>query len=147
MNPPNTLESVQPCSGQYSLKKDLRLNAWFAVATGTYLVTIFLLRHHPDWSVSLRVAVTLAPLIPGFLYVRSCLRFVKGMDELQRRIQLEAWLFAAMGTVLVGTVLSALSNNGVDLGSFKHGLDMGRALALLFVLWLVGSGLANRRYK
>jgi hypothetical protein len=31
MNPPNLIESYVPCSGRYSLKKDLRLNAWLAV--------------------------------------------------------------------------------------------------------------------
>ncbi len=147
MNSPNTLESVQPCSGQYSLKKDLRLNAWFAVAALVYCVALWLLKHHPDWTPLTRALVTLSPMLPGALYVRVCLRFVRGMDELQRRIQLEAWLFAALSTLVIGTVINTLAANGVPLGELSHGLSLWGTFILTFALWLVGTALANCRYK
>jgi hypothetical protein len=77
----------------------------------------------------------------------SCLRFVRGMDELERRIQLEAWLFAALGSLIVGSIINTLNTNGVPLGSVKHGMNIGGTFALTFALWLVGSAVANRRYK
>jgi len=49
-----------------------------------------------------RGLVAVAPLIPGLLYVRSWLRFIRGLDELQRRIQLEAFPVAALGQLLSG---------------------------------------------
>ncbi|HUG09986.1 MAG TPA: hypothetical protein VMM36_03185 [Opitutaceae bacterium] len=147
MDKPNLAESVQPCSGQYSFKKDLRLNAWFFVAAVVYLGMLFLLKQHPEWSRITRGLLTLTPLIPGMLYLRSCLRFVRGMDELQRRIQMEAWLFAALGALIIGTVINTLNAEGVPLGGLKHGLSIGGAFTLTFVLWVIASVVANRRYK
>ncbi len=148
MNKPNLIESVlQPCSEHYSFKKDLRLNAWMMVATAVYVAILALLKQHPEWSPLTRGLLTLTPMIPGVLYVRTCLRFIRGMDELQRRIQMEAWLFAALATVIIGTVINNLNAQGVELGLLKHGLSLLDAFALTFVLWLVGTARANRRYK
>jgi len=146
-NPPNTLESVQPCSGLYSIRKDIKRNIWLAVAAAIYLINLMLAKRHPEWSVAIRATFALAPLIPGLLYIRSCTRFVSGLDELQRRIQLEAWLFAVMGTALIGIAVSTLNASGVHMGELEHGLGMGRAFIVTFVLWLVGSAIANCRYK
>ena len=143
----NTIESVQPCSGQYSLKKDLRLNAWFAVAAAFYLTNLLFLKRHPEWSPLTRGLLALTPVIPGLLYVRTCLRFIRGMDELQRRIQTEAWLFAALGTLIIGAILNTLNASGVFLGELKHGLSLWGTFVLTFALWLVGTAVANRRYR
>ena len=144
MDKPNTLD---PCSSNYSLKKDLRLNSWFMVATAAYLASLYLLKHHPDWSPITRALLSLAPLLPGLLYVRSWLRFIRGMDELQRRIQMEAWLFAALGSLVVVTVLSTLDANGIPMGYLQHGLSVAGTFSLTFVLWLAGTGIANCRYR
>ena len=48
MEKPNMMESVQPCSGEYSLKKDLRLNIWLGVAVAVYLASLVVLRTHPE---------------------------------------------------------------------------------------------------
>lgn len=147
MDKPNLIESVTPCSGQYSFKQDLRLNVWLGVAAVVYGLSLFLLKRNPEWSALARGTVSLAPLIPGMLYLRDCLRFIRGLDELQRRIQFEAWLFAFMGTVLVMTVISVLHANGVSMTQLEHGLSLWGTGMLIFVLWLVGMGLANRRYQ
>ncbi len=147
MDKPNLIESVQPLSGHYSLKKDLRLNAWFMVAAATCLVIDVLLKRHPEWSPLSRALLTLTPLLPGVLYVRDCLRFIRGMDELQRRIQMEAWLFAALGSLIIGTIINTLNANGVHWGAPEHGLSLWGTFALTFALWLVGSAIANCRYK
>jgi len=86
-------------------------------------------------------------MLPGLLYVRACLGFVRGMDELQRRIQLEAWLFAFLGALVISAGLNTLNANGVALGGLSHGLDLGQTVLVTFVLWWVGLGLANRCYK
>ena len=147
MNKPNTMESVEPHSGSYSWKQDLRLNAWLAVAAVVYMVGLFLLKHNPAWSPLTRGLVTLTPLLPALLYVRSWMRFVGGLDELQRRIQTEAFLFAALGTVVVGVMVNALNASGVTVIDLTHGLDLGGVFFSMFTLWLVGTGLANARYK
>ena len=146
-NPPNTLESLQPCSGLYSLRKDLKLNFWFFVATVTWVANLALAKSHPEWGPSTRAACALSPLVPGLLYLRSCMRFVGGLDELQRRVQLEAWLFAAIGTLLIGTAVNTLGSSGVRMGELEHGMGVGSAAILTFALWLVGCAVANRHYK
>ena len=147
MNKPNTMESVEPHSGSYSWKQDLRLNAWLAVAAVAYMAVLFLLKHNATWSPLMRGLLTLTPLLPALLYVRSWMRFVRGLDELQRRIQTEAFLFAALGTVVVGVIVNALNASGVTVVLLDRGLDLGGVFFSMFTLWLVGTGLANARYK
>jgi hypothetical protein len=147
MNKPNTIESVLPLSGEYSCKKDMHLSAWLFVATATYVAVLLLLKYHPEWSPLTRGLLTLAPMIPGALYVRSCLRFIRGMDEMQRQIQLDAWLFASLWTLVITTVINTLAANGVALGYFEHGLSLWAVFSLAFVLWLVGTAIARRRYQ
>jgi len=147
MDKPNVIESVQPCSGQYSLKSDLQLNRWFFVASVVWVADLALLKRHPEWSPQLKGILALVPLIPGLLYVRTCVRFIRGLDELQRGVQLEAFLFAAIGTVIVGAAVSTLNSYGVQLGEMSHGLGMGATVMVMFTLWLVGGAIANRRFK
>ena len=147
MENPNVIESVTPHSGHYSFKKDLRLNAWLAVTAVTYIAALAVVRRNPEWSSLGRGLVALVPLVPSLLYVRSWWRFVRSMDELQRRIQIEAFLFAALGTVLVGTVLNTLSAEGVSFGMLTHGMGLGGVFMVMFPLWLVGGAIANCRYK
>lgn len=147
MNKLNTLESVTPHSGQYSFRKDVRLNVWFVVTAATYLVTKSVISNHPDWDSWSKVLMALTPLLPGCLYARTCMRFIRGLDELQRRIQLEVLLFAMTGTLVVSWIISALNANGVQVRRFLHGLEMGGAFVVLFGFWIVGNFVVNRRYK
>ncbi len=146
MGNPDVFESLVPGSGQYSCKRDLRLNAWLLVASVAYLAQMFLLRRHPEWSPLTRGLVALGPLIPALLYIRAWVRFIRGMDELQRRVQMEAQVFAAWGTLLVGIVITTLNQHGV-LHFLPHGLGFGGVMVSVFSFWLVGVVVANRRYK
>jgi len=71
----------------------------------------------------------------------------KEMDELQRRIQLEAWAFALGGTVLVGTTMNILNANGIGFENYPHGLEMGGAYLSVFFFWCVGVAQATARYQ
>ncbi len=146
MAKPNLIESVTPCTGEYSLRRDLRLNAWLLVATVVYLAERALLNRRPEWTPLVRALVSLAPLLPALLYIRSWVRFIRGLDELQRRVQVEAHLFAAWGTIIAGIVLEALNQQGA-IGLLPHGLGFGGVMVILFPLWLVGVAIANCRYK
>ncbi|MBW7894717.1 MAG: hypothetical protein H3C27_06345 [Opitutaceae bacterium] len=75
---------------QRSFRKEFKFNVWLAVATVTYLITLYLVRENPDWAPGVKVAVTLLPILPGLLYLRNGLKLLRRMDELQRRIQFEA---------------------------------------------------------
>lgn|SRR5690606_31740949 len=146
MRSPNTFESIAPCSGSYSFRRDLRLNAWLLVATVVYLVQRYVLHLHPDWAPLPRALIGLTPLVPALFYLRDWVRFIRGMDELQRRIQREAHIFAAWGTLLLGIVLTTLHQHGlVDI--LPHGLGFGGVLVSVMCLWLIGVAIANCRYK
>ena len=69
------------------------------------------------------------------------------MDELQRRIQLEAWLFAAFGTVIVSTVINVFNAQGLVARWAAHGLGVGGTYLTMFLLWSVGVVIANLRYR
>lgn len=147
MKKPNTVESMTPCSGQYSFKQDMKLSAWLIVACGVYLVGLFVLKHYPDLGSGWKAAVTLAPLIPALLCLRTWVCFIRGLDELQRRMQLEVWLSAALTTVVVGATLSSLSSVGIRWSERLSGLGIGEALGLMFVFWIIGSIRTNRRFQ
>ena len=143
MPKPNTIDSITPMSGAYSCAADFRLNTWLAVATGLWLAGRFVMRFSPDLATAAKAAVLLAPLLPGLLYARSWCRFVAGMDEMQRRIQLEVFLLVSFGTLFVSIVLNTLRESGVPVGS----LSIGSGFMIMLGIWTVGSYIANRRLK
>ena len=140
-------ESVMPCSGQYLWKRDLRLNGWLLAAVGFYLAQLFLLKRFPEWPPVGRGLIALSPLAPGLLYARDWLRFVRQLDELQRRIQTEAFLTSTLATLVLVIVVITLGAQGVELGAFRQIASLGGVWISLFVFWLVGLGIASRRYQ
>jgi hypothetical protein len=140
-------EAVRP-GRHYSFRADMRLNAWAFVALLVAFATRWLLQNHHDWGAGLRSILALSPLVPSALYVRSIVRWIGGMDELQRRIQLEASLFATTGTVFLATALSLLGSGGVLASTrLQHGLGWEGTFAAIVVFYIMGSALFNRRYR
>jgi hypothetical protein len=127
--------------------RSFELNAWLAVTTATYGLTLLLVRHHPDWSPEWQITLTLAPILPGLMYLRNGLQLLRSLDELQRRIQLEGWLFAALGTVLVGATLNVVNAHGLGGHWLPYGLGVGGTFMTMFVLWCVGITIAHNRYR
>ena len=148
MSEPILPESVQP-GKHYSFRADLKLNTWAFVALLVSAIARWLLRHHPEWGALLQSAVALSPLIPSLFYVRSIVRWIGGMDELQRRIQLEAALFATIGTVLITTAIGLLEGNGLlfSSGRLQHGLGWEGTFAVIIFLYVLGNIVVNRRYR
>ena len=135
------------CTAREKILRSLELNAWLAVTTVTYVVMLLLVRHHPDWSPGWRSTLSLAPILPGLLYLRKGLQQLREMDELQRRIQLEGWLFAALGTVIVTTIINVFNAQGLVGMWPAHGLEVGGTYLTTFILWSVGVTIANLRFR
>ena len=96
----------------------------------------------------LRASFLLLPVLPALGYIRAWVGVVRGMDELQRGIQLEAFLFAALGTVVVSMIIATLNAAGLDLGTpLRSGLGIGGTFFVMYPLWLVGTAIANCRYQ
>ena len=133
--------------GRGSIQQMMKANLWLAVTSALYVVMFWLVKHHPEWSPGWRVAATLTPLLPGVFYLLSLLQSFRAMDELQRRIQLEAWVFALAGTVVVIAVLNVLNANGIGPADYPHGLQIGGIYMTMFLFWSVGVTASNLRYR
>jgi hypothetical protein len=120
---------------------------WLAGATLTYLISLWLLKHHADWPPGARVAVTLAPLLPGILYLRTLLKSFWQMDELQRRIQVEALGFALVGTVVVMTATNIFTAEGIRLVNYPRGFGIGAVYMTMFIFWSIGVSISSFRYR
>lgn len=98
-----------------------------------------LIQAHPTapW----RIPVVLVPVVPIGLALWALLRFVARMDELQRRIQFEALVVAAGGTVVLTFAYGTLQNVGLP------PLNLMFITPLLVVLWSLGLALASWRYR
>lgn len=137
-------EWVQP-GRHYSFRAEMKLNAWAFVAAALAMISRAMVNHHLDWSVAWRIVVVLSPLLPSLLYVRSISYWIRGMDELQRRIQLEACLFATVGTIFFVTAFDLLGAQGIQFP--QRGLGWEGTFACVVFLYFLGSIIVNRRYK
>jgi hypothetical protein len=116
----------------------------FGGAIVAYLISVplsvFLIKASPTtawW----RIPLALIPVVPTLLAVLAFLRFFHRMDELQRRIQLEAFAFSFGGTGLL-----TLSYGFLERVGFPH-IDWSFTLPLLITLWFIGLILASWRYQ
>jgi hypothetical protein len=141
-----TIDSVQPGKG-YSFRADMKLNAWAFAALALAFASRIVIRHHPEWSMWLRASIALSPLLPSFLYVRNIARWIRGMDELEQRIQLGACLFATTGTIFIALGYNLLIAQGIYLPRLPHGLDWEDTFASVILLYILGNAMINRRYK
>lgn len=136
-------EAVQTSPGDA-----IKLSAWAGVAVVVASLSRWWLLHHTDGSVVARAVIALAPIVPSLLWMWSITRWISQLDELQRRIQSEAWFLAAVGTVLVTTALNLVASAGVlQLTRLSNGLGWEGAFAVMFLLYCVGCVITNRRYR
>lgn len=141
----STLESRETRIAHF--KRAMKNNGWLFITTVAYLITLYLVRENQAWEPQVRVAVTLLPLLPGVVYLRRLWGTFKSLDELERRIQLEAWAFAFTGTVVVGTIMNVLNANGIGFENYPHGLELGGAYMSVFIFWCAGVAQATARYR
>lgn len=88
-----------------------------------------------------RIPVAVLPMIPIGFALRAYLIFLNGADELQRRIQLNGFAFAAGATGMVTLTYGFLENAGFPMISWVWIFPM------IIAFWGIGSTIAERRYK
>lgn len=88
-----------------------------------------------------RIPLALVPVIPVLFAVRAFLRFFHRMDELQRRIQLEAFAFSFAVTGIVTFSYGLLVYVGFPAISWVY------IFPLMVALWGIGGGIATRKYR
>ena len=103
-------------------------------------------------NVALRTLVALAPFFAILLWVRDLAQWIRGMDELHRRITLAAVLFAVSMTFFFVLLWHRLEVAGFfesvcpgrkswDIGTVGH------VFLLMTLFYILGHSIFNRRYK
>jgi hypothetical protein len=102
-------------------------------------VSVALIQRDPQapW----RYALAVAPVVPAFFALLGFIRFLGRIDELQRRIQLEAIGFGFAATSMLTFAYGFLEDVG-----FPH-ISYTWILPLMVMLWGLGLGRASRRYR
>ena len=153
MKRPNLPEELDLLAGkkEYSFRTDLKVNGWGYVAMVLSFAGDVLLPRHKDWHVILRAIIALAPIVPALLWGRIFARWIRGMDELHRRITLEVCLLATTATLFLFTALHPLDKAGVFQALGWHaGLDLHTWWGtswLMVCFYILGSKILNRRYR
>ena len=88
-----------------------------------------------------RALVALVPMIPLGFALRAYLRFLGRMDELARRIQLDALGFAFGAAGMLTLSYGFLEGAGLPRLSYVW------VFPLMIALWGIGAAVANRRYR
>jgi hypothetical protein len=102
-------------------------------------VSVWLLKHHEHSP--LRFLLAVLPLVPSAFAMWAAIRYFRGLDELQRRIQFEGLAFSFLATCLIALSWGLLQNAGLP-----HA-DVIWVAPLLIALWGVGTCIALRRYQ
>ena len=109
---------------KFSWRTDTKVNYWLfiALATGAANGILFhgppfdgvLRENYLTWPVGMRIIIESVPLLASLLWARSMARFIRGMDELHRRITIEAWLIAALATLVFISIWPMLDAAGIS---------------------------------
>lgn len=115
----------------------------FGSSMAAYVVVVFIsvwtLKHHEHSP--LRFLLAILPVIPAGFAMWAAIRYFRGLDELQRRIQFEGLAFSFLATCLIALSWGFLQNAGLP-----HA-DVIWVAPLLIALWGVGTCVAKRRYE
>lgn len=88
-----------------------------------------------------KALVALTPLVPATFALVAYLRFLTRMDELGRRIQLEALAFAFGAAGMLTFAYGFLENAGFPTLSYVW------VFPLMIFLWGIGGAIATNRYR
>ena len=118
------------------LKEFLPAMAAYAVMV---VVSVWLVKHrvYPP----LRILFAILPVIPSLFAMWAAIRYFRGLDELQRRIQFEGLAFSFLATCVLALTWGFLQNAGLP-----HA-DVIWVTPVLVGLWGVGACIAKRRYQ
>jgi hypothetical protein len=166
---PNDLEELLTLNPKkYSFWTDMQLNGWLATSMMAIVVGDLWLFNHEDCPFFLRVIIALVPPAMWLLWIRNVAQWMRGLDELQRRIALEAHVFAIISAFFVIATLRHLKHEGIlkvifrsshsFLGKLALGFNLGGNITeydclfplsvMLFISFLIlGYKIFNRRYK
>lgn len=95
-----------------------------------------------EFGPAFRLALALAPVAAWIFALTSYYRLIQQLDELQRRIHLEALAFAFSGLAVAMIACEYLRKAG-----FISALKPDYVLMMMMILWPLGFVIAWRRYQ
>lgn len=122
-------------------------NGWGWVPAVVFVLSYFAARgilEMQDTSTALRVGVALFPTIPFAFFLWVIAKGIRTLDELERRIQLEALALAFPLALILLLVLGLLE---IAIKLPPEDLSYRHVWAMLPVFYFLGLTLARRRYQ
>jgi hypothetical protein len=114
----------------------------FGLAMAAYVVVLLISVSFLDKvDQPLKTLIALVPLVPAGFALMAYLRFLTRMDELGRRIQLEALAFGFGAAGMLTFAYGFLENAGFPRISYTW------VFPLMIALWGIGGAIATRRYR
>jgi uncharacterized membrane protein len=117
----------------------------FAIAAVLYTMLVigtgYILRQDESQSIVARGLISVLPVLPVMYGMFAYLQYLRGVDELQRRIHLEAVGFSLALTSIITLALGFLERVGIET------VGMVWVMPLIIALWSLGLFIANRRYS
>src|SRR5262245_61316272 len=118
-NKPNVPGEIFLGEKEYSWRSDWKVNGWLFVAT---LISAFADIMFPhivrQWPLGLRVSVVFAEFFAIALWARALVRWIRGMDEMHRRITASAVMFSLGSTFFFLMLWHRLDAAGLFIAAF-----------------------------
>jgi hypothetical protein len=114
-----------------------------AVLSGAMMIAASLVNRLADPGPTLRVVLMIVPVFPLAILAWAILRAIQHLDELQRRIHLDAMSAAFVGGIFVAVIYGQLQHANVGLPE----LNWAFFYPVQLVLWTIGYVAASRRYQ
>lgn len=153
---PNIPGEIFLDEAEYSWRADWTVNGWLFVATIiSGLADIMSPQIVRQWPLAARVAIPMAEFIAILLWARGLSRWIRGMDELHRRITTSAVVFALSATFFVLMLWHRLDSAGLFNAVFGRPrgggswdiCTVGHGFLLLTLFYFVGHRIFNRGYR
>ncbi|MGO8699295.1 MAG: hypothetical protein ACLQVY_16435 [Limisphaerales bacterium] len=142
---------------EYSWRMDWNVNGWLFVATLiSSFADIIFQNSVKQWPLGWRVGLVFSQFAALLLWIRCLQQWIRGMDELHRRITVSAVFFAISATFFCVMLWHRLDAAGLFQACFstrKHPnaswdiATVGHAFLLLTAFYCLGHSVFNRRYK
>jgi len=124
-------------SKQYTRRFIIGMIAYLVVLP----ISLVVLNQLPDVSSIIRLIIALLPVLPAIFMMWAMVQHVRALDELQQRIQLEAFSWSLGATGLVTFTLGFAENAGVS------SIGLIWVLPMTIFFWQIGQMIARRRYE
>lgn len=152
---PNLPDEIWLGRREYSAWTDFRVNGWLFVATIISGVSDIMFPHVVgQWRVGVRTLIAVIPFVALLLWMRTLSRWIRGMDELHRRITVAAVLFTVSTTFFFVVLWQRLDKAGLFRTFFPSSASaswdigtVGHIFLLMTFCYFLGYRILNRRFQ